>query len=233
VECRDLFSPVRGESLELVSIELENRIRETLLAEPPTLVEHATRVKTGDFELNPMMKDWVDEDQKLRAAAVLVPIVRHETGLTMLLTQRTDHLNHHAGQVSFPGGRVEDDDKDAIDTALRETEEEIGLARSYVEIAGYLDAYETGTGFHIVPVVGFVTPGFDLTLDDFEVAEAFEVPLKFLLEPENHQRHSRTWQGQKRRFYAMPYDEFYIWGATAGMIINLYRRIDGQINNDE
>ncbi len=192
----------------------------------------AAAIKTGDFELNPMMKDWVDDGQKLRPAAVLVPIVQHKDGLTMLLTQRTEHLNHHAGQVSFPGGRVEDDDVDVIDTALRETEEEIGLDRSYVEVAGFLDAYKTGTGFHIAPIVGFVRPGFDLKLDPFEVAEAFEVPMDFLLEPANHQRHTRTWQGQERRFYAMPYDKFYIWGATAGMIINLYRRIDGQIEPD-
>ncbi len=191
--------------------------------------DHAKPVKSGDFELNPMMKEWVEEDQALRPAAVLVPIVRHQNGLTMLLTQRTDHLHHHAGQVSFPGGRVEDSDHDSIETALRETEEEIGLDRSSVETVGYLDAYETGTGFHIVPVVGFVTPGFDLMLDAFEVAEAFEVPMSFLLDRENQQRHSRVWQGRERKFYAMPYKEFYIWGATAGMIMNLSRRIDGLI----
>lgn len=185
------------------------------------------RPSTGDFDLNPFMQDWLPDVQTLKAAAVLVPIVEHSDEPTVLLTQRTDHLKHHAGQVSFPGGRVEQQDTSAIDTALRETEEEIGLHRSHIEIAGYLDAYETGTGFHITPVVGFVRPGFDLELDEFEVAEAFEVPLSFLFDPANHQRHSRTHQGRERRYFAMPYNDYYIWGATAGMLMNLYRRVHG------
>ncbi len=183
------------------------------------------RPSTGDHDLNPFMQDWVDPDERLKPAAVLVPLVEHNSGLTVLLTKRTDHLHHHAGQVSFPGGRVEEDDLDVIDTALRETEEEIGLSRSYVEVAGYLDDYETGTGFHITPVVGFVRLGFDLNVDDFEVAEVFEVPLEFLFDPANHQRHSREYNGRKRQYYAMPFGEFYIWGATAGMLMNLYRRV--------
>lgn len=185
------------------------------------------RPSTGDFDLNPFMQDWLPDAQKLKPAAVLVPIVEHADGPTVLLTQRTDHLKHHAGQVSFPGGRVEAHDTSAIDTALRETEEEIGLDRSHVEIVGYLDAYETGTGFHITPVVGFVRPGFTLELDEFEVAEAFEVPLSFLFDPANHQRHSRMHQGSERRYFAMPYNDYYIWGATAGMLMNLYRRVHG------
>ena len=183
------------------------------------------RPSTGDHELNPFMRDWVDPEERLKPAAVLVPLVEHNTGLTVLLTKRTDHLHHHAGQISFPGGRVEADDLDVIDTALRETEEEIGLNRGYIEIAGYLDDYETGTGFHITPVVGFVRLGFDLNVDDFEVAEVFEVPLEFLFDPANHQRHSRELDGRERQYYAMPYGEFYIWGATAGMLMNLYRRV--------
>ena len=171
------------------------------------------------------MQDWVDSEECLKPAAVLVPLVERQSGLTVLLTKRTDHLHHHAGQISFPGGRVEEDDLDVVDTALRETEEEIGLDRSYIEVSGYLDDYETGTGFHITPVVGFVRQGFDLNLDDFEVAEVFEVPLKFLFDPANHQRHSRDYNGRKRQYYAMPYGEFYIWGATAGMLMNLYRRV--------
>jgi 8-oxo-dGTP pyrophosphatase MutT (NUDIX family) len=182
---------------------------------------------TGDFDLNPVMLDWVDKDESLMAAAVLVPIVEREE-LTVLLTKRTDHLHHHAGQISFPGGRVEPRDKDCVDTALRETEEEIGLGREFVEIAGYLDEYRTGTGFHIIPVVGFVRPGFELDLDDFEVAEAFEVPLSFLFDPANHQRHARVWEGKERRYYAMPYGDYFIWGATAGMLMNLYRRVHGE-----
>ncbi len=183
------------------------------------------RPGTGDHDLNPFMKEWVDAAERLKTAAVLVPLVEHNTGLTVLLTKRTDHLHHHAGQVSFPGGRVEADDLDVVDTALRETEEEIGLDRGFVEVAGYLGDYETGTGFHVTPVVGFVRLGFDLTVDDFEVADVFEVPLEFLFDPKNHQRHSREYNGRKRQYYAMPYGEFYIWGATAGMLMNLYRRV--------
>ena len=160
---------------------------------------------------------------------MLVPLVERPDGLSVLLTKRTDHLHDHAGQVSFPGGRVEEHDDDAIATALRETEEEIGLLRDFVRIAGYLDAYETGTGFHITPVVGFVRPGFRLELDAFEVAEAFEVPLSFILDESNHQRHSRVWQGRRRHYYAMPYGDKYIWGATAGMLMNLYRRLQSGV----
>ena len=201
------------------------RIGASLLAEAANYEGRAGRSRTGDHDLNPFMRDWVEPEQRLTAAAVLVPLVDRRAGMTVLLTKRTDHLHHHAGQVSFPGGRVEASDESAVDTALRETEEEIGLAREHVEVAGYLDAYETGTGFHITPVVGFVRPGFSLDLDAFEVADAFEVPLSFLFDPANHQRHSRTWNGRERHYYAMPYDDYYIWGATAGMLMNLYRRV--------
>lgn len=205
---------------------MRQRIEANLRTAEELVESRPAQPLTGDFDLNPVMLDWVDREQTLKAAAVLVPIVEHEEP-TVLLTKRTDHLHHHAGQISFPGGRVEPEDKDLVDTALRETEEEIGLERGFVEIAGYLDEYQTGTGFHITPVVGFVRPGFALDLDDFEVAEAFEVPLSFLLDPANHQRHARVWQGKERRYYAMPYGDYYIWGATAGMLMNLYRRVHG------
>jgi 8-oxo-dGTP pyrophosphatase MutT (NUDIX family) len=204
---------------------LRQRIEQKLRPQVDSRAHDDIRPPTGDHDLNPFMLDWVDREQRLTPAAVLVPLVEHAAGLTVLLTKRTDHLHHHAGQVSFPGGRVEAGDEDVIDTALRETEEEIGLERSFVKISGYLDDYETGTGFHITPVVGFVRPGFDLKVDDFEVAEVFEVPLAFLFDPANHQRHERVWNGRKRAYYAMPYDGFYIWGATAGMLMNLYRRV--------
>jgi len=141
----------------------------------------------------------------------------------MLLTQRTDHLHHHPGQVSFPGGRVEEGDASSVDTALRETEEEIGLVRRHVELLGALPPYRTGTGFEVIPVVGLVAPPFELTLDAFEVAEAFEVPLSFLLDPGNHERHSMEVRGRQREYYAMPYGGYFIWGATAGMIVSLQR----------
>ena len=176
----------------------------------------------GDHDLNPGQRP---PDQPLKPAAVLVPIVDREDGMTVLLTKRTEHLNDHAGQVSFPGGRAEPEDPDAVATALREAEEEIGLSRDFVEILGRLDTYITGTGYSVTPVVGIVRPGFTLTIDPYEVAEAFEVPLAFLLDAKNHERHSREYRGATRHFWAMPYNDYYIWGATAGMLRNLYNRV--------
>ena len=162
-------------------------------------------------------------DRALTPASVLFPIVLRESEPTVLLTQRTEHLKDHPGQISFPGGRVEAEDVSPAHTALRESEEEIGLASRYVEVIGYLPEYRTVTGFCVTPVVGLVTPSFELRLDAFEVAEAFEVPLAFLLNPANHQRHSVEFQGKPRQFYAMTYQQRYIWGATAGMIVSLSR----------
>jgi 8-oxo-dGTP pyrophosphatase MutT (NUDIX family) len=160
----------------------------------------------------------------LTPASVLVPIVIREHGLTLLLTQRTAHLNDHAGQVSFPGGRAEPADTSATDTALRETEEEVGLDRRHVEVIGSLPDYLTGTGYRVTPVVALVHPPFDLRADPFEVAEIFEVPLAFLMDGMNHQRRTGIFQSgmAPRTFYAMPYDRFFIWGATAGMLRNLF-----------
>lgn len=161
-------------------------------------------------------------------AAVLVPIVAREDGLQVLLTQRTLHLNHHPGQISFPGGRMESGDTGPVMTALRETQEEIGLSSEQIELLGRLPEYRTGTGFAVTPVVGLVRPPLSLTLDAFEVAEVFEVPLGFLLDPENHKRHRMEYQGRMREYYAMPYGERYIWGATAGMLVSLSRLLHGQ-----
>ncbi|MBN8443113.1 MAG: CoA pyrophosphatase [Thauera sp.] len=169
--------------------------------------------------------DWPEatRGEQHTAAAVLVPIVARDASASLLLTRRTDHLHHHPGQISFPGGRVEEGDESATMTALRETEEEVGLQRQHVDVLGTLPDYFTGTGFRITPVVGLVRPPFDLTLDAFEVAEAFEVPLTHFLDPANHQRLSREFEGRVRHFYAMPYNDYYIWGATAGIIMSLYR----------
>ncbi|MCU0805160.1 MAG: CoA pyrophosphatase [Burkholderiales bacterium] len=160
--------------------------------------------------------------EEIRDAAVLVPVVDRRDQLTVLFTRRTAHLHDHAGQISFPGGRSEADES-ALDTALRETEEEIGLARGHVEPLGELTEYVTITGYRVTPVVALVRPPFDLAPDDFEVAEIFEVPLAFLLDPANHQRNSVVYEGLQRHYYAMPYGPYYIWGATAGMLMNLYR----------
>jgi len=160
----------------------------------------------------------------LRRAAVLVPIVRRPGGLTVLLTQRTEHLTNHAGQVSFPGGRWEETDSSPIETALRETEEEIGLTRRHVEIIGVLPDHVTASAYVVTPVVALVTPPFDLTAESNEVADIFEVPLQFLMDGMNHQRMSFDLPdgGGRRSFYAMPYERFFIWGATAGMLRNLF-----------
>jgi len=160
-----------------------------------------------------------------KPAAVLVPLIDRPAGMTVLLTRRTEHLTDHAGQISFPGGRTEPADRDAVDTALRETEEEIGLARAAVEVVGCLDTCMTGTGFRVVPVVGLIAAPFEitaLTLDSFEVAEAFEVPLDFVLNPTNHARRTAVRHGHRREFYVLPYEDRYIWGATARMLVNLH-----------
>lgn len=159
----------------------------------------------------------------LTPASVLVPLVQRREGLNVLLTRRTEHLRDHAGQISFPGGRAEPEDATSIDTALREAAEEIGLAPDHVEVLGLLPEYWTITGYRVTPVVGWIEPPFSLTLDSFEVAEAFEVPLAFLMDPSSHERRSYDYKGQRRSYFAMPYDGRLIWGATAAMIVNLQR----------
>ncbi len=167
-------------------------------------------------------EDYVPSGE-LKPAAVLVPVVSRPDRLSVLLTKRTDHLHHHPGQISFPGGRVEASDVSPVMTALRETEEEIGLDPDRVELLGELPEYLTGTGFRVTPVVGLVHPPFELTLDAFEVAEAFEVPLAHFLDPANHQRHQMEYQGRMREYHAMPYGDYFVWGATAGILLSLYR----------
>jgi 8-oxo-dGTP pyrophosphatase MutT (NUDIX family) len=162
-------------------------------------------------------------------ASVLVPLVARADGLMVLLTRRTSHLRAHAGHVAFPGGRADVGDADAVATALRETEEEVGIARSQVEVIGRLPLYRTVTHFDVTPVVGLVRPDFTLALDSFEVAEAFEVPLAFLMTPAHHQRHVFEAAGQRREFLSMPWPrpdgqgDHFIWGATAAMLRNFYR----------
>jgi 8-oxo-dGTP pyrophosphatase MutT (NUDIX family) len=177
----------------------------------------------GDHELNPGMVPV----RELRAAAVLVPLVDRPGGLTILLTQRTAHLAYHAGQIAFPGGRVEETDADEIATALRETEEEIGLVRTHIEPVGRLDRYVTRTGFTVIPVVALVHPPFALALAPDEVADAFEVPLSFILDPANRQKEAAEYQGITRHFYVFRYGERNIWGATAGMLVNLAETLSG------
>jgi len=190
-------------------------------------LEASLEPTTGDHALTPELIDVLPEDRILRPAAVLVPIVERPRGETILLTLRTDHLNDHAGQVSFPGGRVDEGDTGPEHTALREAEEEVGLSPDFVDIIGALDIYETRTGFSITPVVGLVRPGFDLVLDEFEVADAFEVPVAFFLDPANHTMDSQFWKGAMRHYYDMAYEGYRIWGATAAMLVNLSKKLNG------
>ncbi len=181
------------------------------------LRRHFTEVAVGP--------DVIEEGEPTRRipAAVLMPVVDRAGDLSVLLTRRTEHLHDHPGQIAFPGGRREPSDQSAIMTALRETEEEIGLARKHVEVLGELPRYHTGTGFEVTPVVALVSPPFELKRDPFEVAEVFEVPIDFLLDPANHHRHRLEIRGSMREFWAMPFGDYFIWGATAGMLVSLYR----------
>jgi 8-oxo-dGTP pyrophosphatase MutT (NUDIX family) len=190
---------------------------------PPFYTQGALEQVNGDHALQPSLEGLAPA-QPPRHAAVLVPIVaRPDPGV--LLTLRSARLSNHAGQIAFPGGRVDPEDADEKAAALREAQEEVGLEARLVRHLGYLDGYLSGTGFWIVPVVGLVDPDYALTLNPAEVDEAFEVPLQFLMTPANHQRQSRKWQGTLRHYYAMPYEGRFIWGATAGMLRNLYDRV--------
>ena len=177
----------------------------------------------GDHDLNPNL----GPPPLLRPAAVLVPIVLRTVAPTVLLTRRSPNLADHAGQISFPGGRLEPEDPDAVAAALREATEEIGLARDRVDVVGRIDTYQTRTGYEITPVVGFVSAPFDLLIDPAEVVEAFEVPLAFLIDRANHVREARSFKGATREFWAIPYQDYYIWGATAGMLVNLSEILGG------
>jgi 8-oxo-dGTP pyrophosphatase MutT (NUDIX family) len=194
-------------------------LRARLLAEPPSLPLMPTR---GDYDLNPGNRPAKQPD--LFPAAVLLPIVERKE-LTVLFTERSAELQRHAGQVSFPGGRVEPGDASLVQTALRETHEETGIEPEFITVAGFLDAYETGTGYAVLPVVGLLSEGFALVPNTSEVAKIFEVPLGFLLDPANRQKNQMEWQGRMRSFYAFRYNGHYIWGATAAMLVNFGERL--------
>ena len=195
--------------------EFRERAVRTLHAEPPEMP------RRSDDDLNPEAR-FIPAGAVSKPAAVLVPLVPREGSLNLLLTLRTDHLARHAGQVAFPGGRIDEGDEGPVGAALRETEEETGIAPQFVEPLGFLDTYLTSTTYRVVPVVAIVRPGFTVTPHVGEVADVFEVPLAFLMNPAHHETHSREFLGRQRFYYAMPYDGRYIWGATAGMIRNLY-----------
>jgi 8-oxo-dGTP pyrophosphatase MutT (NUDIX family) len=199
------------------------RVRLTLDV-PPGLNDPSVIPRHGDHDLDPTVVEAIAAVRPIRPAAVLVPIVERAQPM-VLFTQRTAHLKDHAGQISFPGGKIDAGDASPAAAALREAEEEIALERRFVEPVGYLDIHMTTRGYRIVPTLARVIPDFHLSLNRAEVDDAFEVPLAFLMAPENHQRHTRDWNGMTRTFYAMPFGERYIWGATAGILRNLYERI--------
>lgn len=198
------------------------RAQRLLTAPEPFAID----VHASDFDLNPdaRIEPALDHAPALTPAAVLVPIVARSK-LTVLLTVRTGHLPQHAGQIAFPGGRIEENDGGPLGAALREAKEEIGLDPAFVEPLGFLEPYRTGTGFAITPVVALIEPHFELMPDPSEVADIFEAPLDFLMDAANHRIECRLWRGAERRFYAIPYEQRYIWGATAGILKALHRRL--------
>jgi 8-oxo-dGTP pyrophosphatase MutT (NUDIX family) len=213
---------------ESVSEQFFARARARLTLEvPPALTDpEAQGIRRGDLDLDPVLWERAGV-RPTKPAAVLVPIVDRAVP-TVLLTLRTAELASHAGQVAFPGGKIDPGDESPVGAALREATEEVGLPPILVEPIGYLDLYLTFSGFRILPTVARVKPDFSLTLNPREVVEAFEVPLEFLMTPANHQRKTRDWKGIAREYYAMPFENRYIWGITAGILRNLYERVYGE-----
>jgi 8-oxo-dGTP pyrophosphatase MutT (NUDIX family) len=189
---------------------------------PAALNDHTAKARRGDLDLDPFLWERAGV-QATRPAAVLIPVIDRPEP-QVLLTLRTE-LPSHPGQIAFPGGKIDPQDPSPAEAALREATEEIGLRRALVEPIGYLDLYLTFSGYRILPTVARVAPDYELVLGEAEVAEAFEVPLAFLMDPQNHLLRSREWKGVTRKYYAMPFGERYIWGVTAGILRNLYERI--------
>ena len=206
------------------SAEFFDRARARLRFDIPAGLTDPDLVPVSGDQGTDRMLEVLAREQPIRPAAVLIPVIDHSQP-TVLLTQRSAHLNDHAGQISFPGGKIDSTDASPLEAALREAEEEIGLAREFIDPIGYLDLYGTSFGFRILPTVARVRPGFQLRISPSEVDDAFEVPLAFLMNPANHQLHSKEFRGIERLYYAMPYGERYIWGATAGILRMLYERI--------
>jgi 8-oxo-dGTP pyrophosphatase MutT (NUDIX family) len=211
-------------AVTISSAEFFDRARARLRFDVPAGLTDASAVPASGDQGTDRMLQILSQEQPIRPAAVLIPVVDHPQP-TVLLTQRAAQLKDHAGQISFPGGKIEATDASPLDAALRETWEEVGLTREFIDPIGYLDLYGTSFGFRILPTVARVRPGFKLRISAAEVDDVFEVPLAFLMDPANHQLHSKEFRGIERSYYAMPFAERYIWGATAGILRILYERI--------
>jgi 8-oxo-dGTP pyrophosphatase MutT (NUDIX family) len=192
---------------------------------PPEAFAPAHVPPDGDHRLAPSLAPTPETVHK--PAAVLVPVVAHPGAAGVLLTRRSSHLRDHSGQIAFPGGKMDRDDASPLETALREAEEEIGLRRADIRPLGYLSPYQSSSGYRILPLVALVPPGLALEPNPHEVDAVFEVPLAFLMDEANHQRHAREWKGALRHYYAMPYGEHYVWGVTAGILRNMFERLYG------
>jgi 8-oxo-dGTP pyrophosphatase MutT (NUDIX family) len=206
------------------SVEFFDRARARLNFDVPAGLTDASIIPLSGDQGNDRMLEIVAREQPIRPAAVLIAVVDRPEP-TVLLTQRSAHLNDHAGQISFPGGKIDPTDASPLDAALREANEEVGLDSEFIDPVGYLDLYGTAFGFRILPTVARVRPGFTMRVSAAEVDDVFEVPLAFLMNPANHQIHSKEFRGIERSYYAMPYEERYIWGATAGILRVLYERV--------
>jgi 8-oxo-dGTP pyrophosphatase MutT (NUDIX family) len=215
---------VRNGPAAISSAEFFDRARARLRFEIPAGLTDPDLIPVSGDQGTDRMLEILAREQPIRPAAVLVPVVDHPQP-TVLLTQRSANLNEHAGQISFPGGKIDATDASPLEAALREAGEEIGLGQEFINPIGYLDLYGTSFGFRILPTVARVKPGFKLRINHSEVDETFEVPLSFLMNPANHQVHSKEFRGMERSYYAMPYEERYIWGATAGILRMLFERI--------
>ncbi|WP_339861128.1 CoA pyrophosphatase [Paremcibacter congregatus] len=187
------------------------------------------RPRDGDWNIYRPAADYKSSEQPLRPAAVLIPLVDRKEGLTVLLTKRAAHLKTHSGQVSFPGGRCDQEDAHAMDTALRETQEEVGIDRSHIEVLGAMEDYETMTGFLITPVVGIIAPEFKLIVAEEEVDEAFELPLDYILDEANHDLRDGIWKERKRYYYALINEQHNVWGATAAMLVRFAHLVNGGV----
>ncbi len=214
---------VEDKAVEAFTTADLRRRAQGVLAPLASRISTESEVPAGrsDFELNPEMK-ILDVSERKQPAAVLIPVIEHENKASILFTQRADEMPTHAGQISFPGGKMDASDSNVAETALREAREEIGLEAEFIDSIGFLDDYITSTGYRISPLVAVIRQGYSITPDQSEVADVFDVPLSFLMNAQNHEMHTREWRGTQRKFYAMPYETRFIWGATAGMLRNLY-----------